>query len=276
MGNRDARPRAAPAPSLSPAVRSLPRLAAVVLVLLGGVATADMEVLELHHRLAEELVPALAALDEGVVVKAAGSRLILSGDPAGIDRLRDVARRLDVPMRSLRISVRRVSDALAADTGAGVERDRVKVYGTRSAEDDRLLQAVTAIEGRPAFIDTGQSVPIIDRSALFGVNGAAYTARRRYQYRPKGFYATAHVLGDRVIVDISVAHSNRTAADKIQHRRIVSTVSGRPGEWLSLGAVRETAARNSSGIVRSTRSAQSQGERLAIRVEILAPDERRR
>ena len=257
-------------------MRSLPRLVAMLLILLGGVAAADMEVMELHHRLAEDLVPALARVEEGVVVKAAGSRLIMRGDPAGIARLREMARTLDVPIRSLRISVRRVSDALAAEAGVGVKREGIKIYGTRAAEDARLLQTVTTLEGRPAFIDTGQSVPITNRSAILGVNGAAYTERQRYQYRPEGFYATAHIVGDRVLVDIGLAHSNATDAGNVQHRRIVSTVAGRPGEWLPLGAIRETAARNGSGIVRNTRSAQSQGERLDIRVELLEPDEWRR
>lgn len=257
-------------------MRSLSRVAAMLLSLLGGVAAADLQVVELHHRLAADLLPALTALEEGVVVKAAGSRLILRGEPASVNRLREMARTLDVPTRSLRISVRRVSDALATDAGAEVQRDGARVYRTGSAEDARLIQTVTTIEGRPAFIDSGRSVPIINRSALFGVNGAAYTERRRFQYWPEGFYATAHVVGERVSVDIGVAQSDGTVAGgEVSHRRIVSTVSGRPGEWLSLGAVGETAAHNRSGIVRGTRSAHSQGERLDIRVEILTAEERR-
>lgn len=246
-------------------------VAALLLALLGAtVAAAEIEVIELRHRLAAELAPTLSAVaGEDVVVKAAGSRLIVRGSPAAIDRLRAVVRTLDVPLQSLRISVRRASDAAAGGAGIGIGREGVKVYATQSAEDGSLVQTVRVMEGSTAFIDTGESVPVTDRIVVLDDDGAAYAERRRYQHRPEGFYATARVVDGRAIVDIAVADSEAGTDGEVLHRRVVSTVSGQPGQWIPLGVVRESAERDESGIIYSTRSAESRTGRIEIRVEIV-------
>ncbi|MDN5848254.1 MAG: hypothetical protein L0H63_01255 [Nitrococcus sp.] len=251
------------------------RLAALVagllLVLLADLAAAaQIEVIELRHRLAEELVPTLSAVaGEDVVVRAAGSRLIVRGSPEAIERIRKLARALDTAMQSLRISVRRMSGAAAGRGGIGANRKGVEVYSSRSAQDSRLLQTVTVLAGQPAFIDTGESVPITDRSVILGTIGAAYTERKRYQHRPQGFYATARLIDGRAIIDISVADSSGNTDGAVQHRRLVSTVSGKPGEWIPIATVREGAAQEGSGIVFSTRSVASNLQQIEIRVELV-------
>ncbi|MDN5869461.1 MAG: hypothetical protein L0H73_01875 [Nitrococcus sp.] len=245
-------------------------IAGVLLVLLANLAVASqIEVIELRHRLAEELAPTLSAVaGEDVVVSAAGSRLIVRGSPEAIERMRKLAAELDTATQSLRISVRRVSGAAAGRGGVGADRKGVEVYSSRSAQDSRLLQTVTVRAGQPAFIDTGKSVPITDRRVILSTLGAAYTERRRYQHRPQGFYATARLVDGRAIVDISVADSSGNTGGAVQHRRLVSTVSGELGEWIGIGTVREGAAREGSGIIFSTRNVESDWQQIEIRVDV--------
>lgn len=269
MGDRQTRSRTAPIAALRPPAWFASLVAGLLLVLLTGLASAaQIEVIELRHRLAGDLVPALSAVaGEDTVVRAAGSRLIVRGSPAAIDRVRELVRTLDTPIQSLRISVRRVSGAGVGHEGMGAGREGVEVYSSRSSEDSRLIQTVTAVAGSPAFIDTGKSVPIMDRIVALGNDGVAYAERRRYQHRPKGFYATARLIGGRAVIDISVADSSGNADGAIQHRRIVSTVSGKLGEWIPIGVVQEGAAQEGSGTVYSTRSAESDQQQVEIRVE---------
>lgn len=269
MGERQLRSRTAPIITLRSLVWCASRIAGLLLVLLAGLASAaQIEVIELRHRLAEELVPTLSAVaDEDTVVRAAGSRLIVRGSPAAIDRIRELARTLDSATPSLRISVRRVSGAETGRGGIGADRKGLEVHSSRSAEDGRLVQTVTVMAGSPAFIDTGRSVPITDRIVILGTNGAGYAERQRYQHRPEGFYATARLIDGRAVIDISVADSRGDADGAIRHHRIVNTVSGRLGEWLPIGVVQEDAAREGSDVIYSTRSAQSERQQIEIRVE---------
>ncbi|WP_040661989.1 secretin N-terminal domain-containing protein [Nitrococcus mobilis] len=245
--------------------------AGLLLILLASSASAaQIEVIELRHQLAETLLPTLSAVaDEDVVVRAAGARLIVRGSPSAIERMRELVRKLDTPMQSLQISVRRVSVAAAGSEGLGAGREGAEVYRSRSAEDARLVQTVTAMPGRAAFIDTGKIIPTTDRFvALNRRGGAAYTERRRYRHWPEGFYATARLVAGRTVVDISVADSAGAVEGVVPSRRIVSTVSGELGAWLPIGVVQEGAAREGSGIVYSTRSTDSARQRVELRVEV--------
>ncbi|MCO6441214.1 MAG: hypothetical protein J5I81_09030 [Nitrococcus mobilis] len=237
---------------------------------MGLASAAEIEVIELRHQLAEVLLPTLSAVaGADVAVRAAGARLIVRGSPAAIERTRELVRKLDTPMQSLQISVRRISAAAAGGEGLGVGRKGAEVFRSRSAEDTRLVQTVTAMPGRPAFIDTGEIIPITDRFvALNRRGGEAYAERRRYHHWPEGFYATARLAAGRAVIDISVADSAGTVEGAIPSRRIVSTVSGALGAWIPIGVVREGAAREGSGIVYSTRSADSARQRVELRVEV--------
>lgn len=269
MGDRQPRSGAAPIAHLKRPVWLVSLAIGLLLALFTGlVSAARIEVIELRHRLAAELVPTLSAVaGEDTIVRAAGSRLIVRGSPAAIERIRELARKLDSAAPLLRVSVRRASGAEVGREGLGADRGGVEVYSSRSAEDSSLVQTVTVMAGSPAFIDTGKSVPVTDRVMALGPNGAAYAERRRYQYRPEGFYATARLVGGRAVIDISVADSHGESGGVIQHRRIVSTVSGKLGEWIPVGAVEEGAAGAGSGVVYSTRSAESDRQQVEIRVE---------
>lgn len=271
MGDSQFRSRPTSVASLRGSGRRGSLAAGLLLILLVGSAlAAEIEVIELRHQLAETLLPTLSAVaDENVIVRAAGARLIVRGSPGAIERMRELVRRLDTPMQSLQISVRRVSVAAAGSEGLGAGHEGAEVYRSRSAEDARLVQTVTAMPGRAAFIDTGKIIPTTDRFvALNRRGGVAYAERRRYRRWPEGFYATARLVAGRAVVDISVADSADAVEGAIPSRRILSTVSGDLGAWIPVGVVQEGAARESSGVVYSTRSADSARQRVELRVEV--------
>jgi len=77
-----------------------------------------------------------------------------------------------------------------------------------------------------------------------------------------GFYATARVIGDRVTLEISPRQQrvrNTRYGPTVDTAGVVSTVSGRLGEWLPLGAVSESGGSSTTGLlVWGNRSTASQ------------------
>jgi len=76
-----------------------------------------------------------------------------------------------------------------------------------------------------------------------------------------GFYATARVNGDLVTLTISPRQQSydRARGGTIHTAGSDTTVNARLGEWVELGAVRETGSASESGLlVWGRRSAQSQ------------------
>jgi hypothetical protein len=243
---------------------------------------ADIEVIQLQHRTAAELIPILRpAVGEGTALSGDGFRLIVRGTPAEIDEVRSTVRRLDQRQDDLRISLRRHTGRSAAASGiegsgeirAGTGQNsagaRVKVYSTKDSDAGTQHQSVRAVEGKPTFIDTGSSVPV--RSRIVGRDrGGGYVGEStRYRGTPDGFYATARVSGDnRVNVEISVvSESWRGQGQPIQHRRVLTTVSGRLNQWIPLAGVESSRSGNGGGLTRSTHSESDRFEALEIRVQ---------
>ena len=77
-------------------------------------------------------------------------------------------------------------------------------------------------------------------------------AQRSTSYRDvtSGFYATARVSGDVVTLEISSRQqAYRPSDETIDTQSATSVVTGRLGEWIELGAVREAQSGSSSGLL---------------------------
>ena len=85
-----------------------------------------------------------------------------------------------------------------------------------------------------------------------------------------GFVAVPRLAGDRVTVEISPRDDTPgPLPGSVSSQRLVTTVSGRLGEWMELGGSGTEQSASASGIVRySTQSASGQ-RRLLLRIETL-------
>ncbi len=93
------------------------------------------------------------------------------------------------------------------------------------------------------------------------------------QYRDlmRGFYATANVVGDQVQVTIS-AKNDRLSPDHSRELQLQNTdtrVSGRVGEWITLGGIDESASSSDHGIARRYSTDSAQDYSLRLKVEVL-------
>ncbi len=247
---------------------------------------AATEVIDLNYRLAEELLPVAQSVvgDQGKV-NAYGNQLIVNAPAAVIGELRDVLSRLDSEPRRLLISVDtqgsaagnengyRVDGSLGAGnveirTGQGERqgRDQVRIIRHSTATQGSGIQQVQATEGYPALIDVGQSVPLTST----GTDGYGQVYQQtQYRNVTRGFYATATVQGDRVQVTLS-SHNDqlsRTQPGAVDVQQTETRVSGRLGEWISVGGLDEQASSSQSGTLRRYSTESSQNLSLKLKVD---------
>ncbi len=277
-----------------------------VLAWLSTGACADArvtEIIALEHALLDDVVPILRELvSPGGTVTGMHDQLVIRTTPANLADLRGVLARLDRAPRRLRISVRQDSgnayrwreDELAArihagDVSAGVGAPRAgpgarvelgggdaavryRSYATEGAEDTAQGHFVTALEGRPAWIGTGQDVPLANRQLQLTPWGAAAFDSIEYTHVGSGFYVTPRLGGDgQVTLDIAPYADSRAGGQDatIARRGLDTTVRGRLGEWLPLGSGGETREDASRGIVHRTRDAGSRHYDVWVRVDLL-------
>ncbi len=262
-----------------------------LLLLLPLHAWADypLEMIQLHGRPVEEVLPIIRPfIVEGGSAAGMNDQLILRTSPRNLEEIRQILKQIDRPPRRLLISVsqgapsRADGEALAADVRVEGEQGSIGVgaplpdsgvrlrgiqAGTRS--DLQVSQRVQTVEGRPALIATGRSVPVAGDRFAAAPPFPGYGERIRYRDVDSGFYALPRVNGDRVTIEISPWMERQAGEGRFDTRRATTVVSGRLGEWIPVAASSRTAEQSASGGARhySTRDGSDYG--LYLRVDAL-------
>jgi hypothetical protein len=258
-----------------------------------GAARADeVEVVQLKYRTAEQVIPTLRPLLEpGGGLSGMHSTVVIRASRANIAQLKQVVASLDTMPRRLVISVRQDAGGTFERRGAGVsgivaggdargganEPPRpqsgvtVGVHDSRGAIDDRMTSQVQALEGSPAYISTGQSVPVQGTVVTRTPGGSVVQSTTTYQDVASGFYVTPRVSGDRVFLEIAPqrATPGQQGPGSASYQQIVTTASGRLGEWFQLGGIDQSASRSQSGILYGASGARTGASSVWVRVDEL-------
>jgi hypothetical protein len=284
------------------------RLALVlVLVLAAAVARAEpvLEVIPLHHRTAEEVIPILQPMlaREGTLSGFKG-QLIVRTTRDNLAEIKRILASLDRAPRQLLITVRQDADVhhqrSTAEVSGNVGNDNVRVIvpptsrerqggrivigeddsrvqarvlDSNSAVADRNTQTLRVMEGREAFIRAGQSIPLRGRQVTRTVVGGQVVEQvvdtTQYRDVTTGFYVRARISGDRVTLDISPQREtlSNDIRGGVNIQRVVTTVSGRLGEWVELGGVGQDATGQQSVLLGRASSATRDNRRVLIKVD---------
>jgi type II secretory pathway component GspD/PulD (secretin) len=256
-----------------------------------GLARADeVEVIQLKYRTAEQMIPMLRPLLEpGGGLSGMQSTVVIRASRANIAQLKQVVASLDTMPRRLLISVRQDAGGSFERRGAGVsgtvaggdvrvgvnEPPRpqsgvtIGVYDSRGNVDDRMTSQVQALEGSPAYIATGQSVPVPNTVVTRTPSGSVVQSTTTYQDIASGFYVIPRVSGDRVFLDIAPqrASPGQQGPGSANYQQIVTTASGRLGEWFQLGGIDQSATRSQSGILYGASGARTGASSVWVRVD---------
>ncbi len=249
-----------------------------------SLARADVEVITLRYRNADQIIPILRPLVEpGGALTGMNNQLVIRSSSANIADLRRVLDTLDRMPRQLKISVRQDGETAASDraaslsgrigVGAGGDantRLRGRIVDSSRAHDDRVTQTVQVLEGNVAVIRTGQSQPVSGRSVTRTPSGGiVVTDTTAYRDITTGFSVLPRVSGERVTLEINPQKDSPGPRGTVNVQRAASTVSGRLGEWIELGGITQSETRSSSGILSSSSSSRSDNRSIWVKVEEL-------
>jgi type II secretory pathway component GspD/PulD (secretin) len=262
-----------------------------VLLFAFGVAHADeVEVIQLRYRTAEQVIPTLRPLVEpGGAISGMQGTLVIRASRANIAQLKQVLDSLDRTPRRLLISVRQ-------DSGASFERRSAGIAGTVASGDARVsvneaprresgvtisaqdssgsrdssvASQVQALEGSPAFIAVGQSMPVQSTVVMPTQGGTIVERTTGFQNTGSGVYVIPRVSGDRVFLDIAqqAASPGRQIPGAVNTQQISTTASGRLGEWFPLGGIDQSSTRSQSGILAGSASARTASSSVWVKVD---------
>jgi hypothetical protein len=262
-------------------------LLAALLLSIALPLSAATEVIALNYRTADDVLPVVKSLlgSDGRV-NAYGNQLIVNATPAKIEEIRQLLGQLDTRPRRLLISVDSSESSHQSDRGYRADgtisagdarvqigrgesngRDQVRIISRTTDSRGGGTQQVQATEGYPALIQVGQSVPL--SSTNRDPYGQVYNSTE-YRDVTRGFYVTASLTGEIVHINIS---SNRDRLSQSQPGviDIQSTdtrVSGRLGEWISIGGVDQQSQAERGGVLRQRSTQGREDMTLRVKVEI--------
>ena len=235
----------------------------LMLAVVAGPAAAQgsLEIIQLHYRTVDQVLPALRPLIEpGATLSGQGTQLFVRTSPANLAEIRRALDEIDRPLRRLQISVR--FDDAADNAAQGVETSGyitnsgsnvdVRVQDRQNTATERVDQRVLVLEGGHAFISTGRSAPIYDGNV--------------FRETSSGFDAIPRLAGNGVLVEI--AQRRETLA---RDQALSTTVSGRLGEWLEIGGALEGASRDDRAILSARASRTSRSGRIWLKVDEVHP-----
>ena len=234
-----------------------------------AIGQGNLEVIDLRHRSAEQVLPALRPLLEpGGVLTGQRNQLIVRTSARNLSEIRRALEALDTPARRLVISVR-FDDAASASQDSFEARGRIsnrgssidaRVASSRSASEERVDQRLQVLEGGRARIATGSSRPLAVSDGVVMQDIAT------------GFDVVPRVSGNTVFLDIAPQREAPGATPgSVQGQRISSTASAPLGEWFELAGTSGLSARDDRGVLSSTRQRGSESRRIWVRVDEVRP-----
>ncbi|MFA6972267.1 MAG: hypothetical protein WC208_12825 [Gallionella sp.] len=268
------------------------------LFLTATACASELEIINLKHRNAEELIPIIRPLlDKDEMVSGMNYQLILRASPRNIAQIRRLLDGIDTLPRSLKITVMQNVDSetiarlteisgsiglgrnaritLPGSNGAGTGQDglNARIISTRSLEDDKKTQQLQVLEGNRALVRSGQTVPVPQRQVVQNAWGTQVIETTQYRDVASGFYVLPRIHGDTVTLEISAQNDslapNQNAgnypATRIQNTS--STVSGRLGEWINVGGVGQQGSFDNSTLTTRSTSQLNEERTVLIKVE---------
>ncbi|MCU7959527.1 MAG: hypothetical protein KZQ58_05915 [gamma proteobacterium symbiont of Bathyaustriella thionipta] len=242
-------------------------------------ADYPLEIIELQHQTAYQMIPLLQpfAGSKGVI-NGRGNTLIIKVAPQRLTDIRRIVDQFDRNPLQMDIYIlqgqhseaelQQLSAAIRARIGshgrvrvgrpsgpsaASLHTDNIHLSADQrqGSADSPVTDRVRATEGMPAFIHSGVSVPLTIRQ------GAGYPVPHRWReqaYRDvsTGFYVTPRLNGDRVTLEINTRRDRLSPHPQaIRIQSASSTISGKTGEWISLGGIRSSRQQNERGLLYS-------------------------
>ncbi len=227
-----------------------------------GAFGADVSLIALHYRSAEELAPLLAPLiGPGETLVPHDYQLIVRAGPPTITAIKTLLEQLDRRPHRLLISVTHTQQRHTQDLDSTFQRQPPLDARQQQARDS-ITQQVQTLDGHAAMIEVGQQIPL---RTGYGP-GFQY---RQYQPVTTGFTVIPRRIGQEV-------HLNVTPwSDRLEQDQVIATqaahmdISIPLGQWVALGGVSQTMTHEAWDLHDAEHLSGNQTTQLMLKVEDL-------
>lgn len=264
-------------------------------------AIAEMRIFELQHRSAAELAEMVRGfVGEDARVTAHRNKLLVNASAAELDAVAELVVAYDRIQSMLRVTVeqgnllddrnRGVSGSGRLQGGtvvvgqngpgrvdggsifvtSGDSRVNVRAQDTRRLEDRQVSQFMVVMEGSPARISVGKSVPFTSQMRRYCRQNPTYVESIDYRNVDTGFEVLPEVYGETVQLEIRpfMAFLNPRNTKEIVFHELTTRVRLPLGSWYDLGGQMSTKDGLSREILGFGSQSASRGNAIRVRVDL--------
>ena len=131
------------------------------------------------------------------------------------------------------------------------------------------MQTLRVLEGKEAFIQTGESVPTPERNIVISGAAVSIAEGTRYEEYGTGFYVRPRLAGDSVVLDIIPSRRERRGDGSAAVREASTSVSGALGRWIEIATADGQTSHRSSGIASSRLRSTRRNDAIYVKVQRL-------
>ena len=230
----------------------------------------QLEIINLNHRPAKELIPILKPLlDKNGSISGEKYVLFIRTSYKNFIQIKEALVTLDADFRQLRINIMQESAATMKQYGFNITKENkktnAKVYTTQHSASNPKQQTIQVTEGQWATLQTGMSIPSISRSK--NPNG---TITESIQYKTIMSRLKIHPLinGDKINIKIKSFTGSKDAINSGSIQGINTSVTGKLGEWIALGGITSAKDSSKTGFTFSTNRTSESTRQLFIKIDI--------
>ncbi len=249
-------------------------LTALLLLLTSPVHADAIELITLHNRMADDVIPLIQPmLQPGEVVSGNGAQLILRASPASMRQIKQVIDGLDSPARNLTIQVRSDDEMRAAQQGIegqvivgnqGVSGG-LRGHARQVQSTDNATQTIRVLEGSPARLRVGRETPYPQTvwvQTPYGMQAVPATG-----VAESGRWLTVYprVQGNQVLLDIQPdnARPDPRHPGALDVQSLSTRVQVPLGEWVPLGGVDSQSQQREN----ANSATQNQSNRVWVKID---------
>jgi type II secretory pathway component GspD/PulD (secretin) len=261
-----------------------------------------LEIISLKYRMVDDVVEILRPMVvPGGTVTGMNNQLIIKTTPENLVEIKTILESLDHSPRRLMISVKQdvggqiqsreqsVSGRYSTGdvtVGAGDKRRsrdglvisghdsdgneiRYRTQDSTLNANDKSTYTVQATEGYPAYISTGQSVPVQNRTGYVAPDGGIIISDSvEYVDADSGFYVMPRLSGNQVTLLIApkLTRISPGKAPVFDVQNVETTATGQLGEWIELGGLNQQFSNNTRGNLSSSNAQGSELRSIFVKV----------
>jgi len=241
-----------------------------IAILSGRPAHASVEVYQLNHRTADEIIPLVQpVLADGVGLSGQGSQLIVRGNDAEQALVLRLLQELDLPLNNLRILVRQVSSKLRSGFNTSATKGGLEggaVYGNARLQAE---QSLLVVDGGEGYIAVGRDEPFTIAMAGLVGRHEGYSEQVEYRRVATGFRVRPRLSGDHVQLELA---PQMESLGQSRHKAVVfheakTDIRIALGEWVEIGSMIGRQGGDAAAILSYRSGSQESWRELWVRVE---------